>query len=68
VVKDDKKDAYQDSITAPLNRAHDNNAGGDPEGLEENIVDADPLGEVLTAIPKVRVWTSFVGLGTNMRC
>jgi hypothetical protein len=69
VVKDDKKDAYQDSVTAPLNRVHDDNAGGDIEGLEENIAAAEaPLSEVLTAIPKVRVWTSFIGLKTNLRC
>ena len=54
VVKDDKKDTYQDSITAPLNREHDDNAGGDADGLEEDIAAAEArLGEVLTAILKV---------------
>ncbi|KAI0245327.1 hypothetical protein BJV78DRAFT_1090396, partial [Lactifluus subvellereus] len=55
VVKDNKKDAYQDSVTAPLNRAHDDNSGGDIEGLDKNIAAAEaPLSEVLTAIPKLR--------------
>jgi len=54
VVKDDRKDTYQDSVTAPLNREHDDNAGGDVDGSEEDIAAAEaPLGEVLTAIPKV---------------
>ena len=54
VVKDDKKDTYQDSVTAPLNRDHDDNVGGDVDGLEEDIAAAEAsLGEVLTAIPKV---------------
>ena len=52
MVKDDKKEMYQDCVTAPLNREHNNNAGGDTEGPEDNIT-AESLGEVLTAIPKV---------------
>ena len=66
MVKDDKKDAYQDCVTAPLNRVHDDNVGSDAEGLEDNITAADaPLGEVLTAIPKVYFVTSFMELRTN---
>ena len=54
MVKDDRKDTYQDSVTAPLNREHDDNAGGDVDGSEEDIAAAEaPLSEVLTAIPKV---------------
>ena len=54
MVKDDRKDTYQDSVTAPLNREHDDNASGDVDGSEEDIADAEaPLSEVLTAIPKV---------------
>jgi hypothetical protein len=56
VVKDDKKDVYQDSVTAPLSRDNDDDAGGDTEGLEDNIGTAEALGEVLTAIPKVCFW------------
>ena len=54
MVKDDKNDAYQDSVTAPLSRKHDNDAGGDTEGLEADTAAAGALGEVLTAIPKVQ--------------
>jgi hypothetical protein len=37
-----------------LNREHDDNAGGDVDGSEEDIAAAEaPLSEVLTAIPKV---------------
>jgi hypothetical protein len=54
MVKDDKKNIYQDSITATLNREHDNNASGDVNGLEEDTAAAEaPFDEVLTAIPKV---------------
>jgi hypothetical protein len=54
VVKDDRKENYQDSVTAPLSREHDDDAGGDADGLEEDIAAAEaPLGQVLTAIPKV---------------
>jgi hypothetical protein len=54
VVKDDRKDTYQDSVTAPLNRKYDDNAGGDVDESEEDIAAAEaPLGEVLTPIPKV---------------
>jgi hypothetical protein len=54
VVKDDRKETYQDSVTAPLSREHDDDAGGDADGLEEDIAAAEaPLGQVLTAIPKV---------------
>lgn len=52
VVKEDKKDIYQDSVTAPLNREHDDDAG-DTEGFEENLTTTESLSEVLTAIPKV---------------
>jgi hypothetical protein len=64
VVKDDKKDIYQDSITAPLSREHDDNAGGN---TEENMAAAGNLREVLTTIPKVCSWMSesFVRLKTN---
>jgi hypothetical protein len=52
VVIDDKKDVYQDSVSAPLNREHDDDAGGDAD--REDIQDsAERLGEVLTAIPKL---------------
>jgi hypothetical protein len=45
---------------------HDNNAGGNAEGLENNTEAADaPFGEVLTAIPKVHFVTSFIKLRTN---
>ena len=68
MVKDDKKDTYQDCVTAPLNRVYNDNAGGDAEGLEDNITAADaPLGEVLTAIPKVYFVTSFMEVRTNFR-
>jgi hypothetical protein len=54
-VKDDKKDSYQDSVTAPLSREYDDSGGGDGDGLEEDSTAAEaPLAEVLTAIPKVR--------------
>ena len=54
MVKDDRKDTYQDSVTAPLNREYDDNAGGDVDGSKQDIAAAEaPLGEVLTAIPKV---------------
>jgi len=54
VVKDDKKDIYQDAVTAPLNREHDDDVSGGVDGLEEDIAAAEAsLGEVLTAIPKV---------------
>jgi hypothetical protein len=54
VVKDDRKQTYQDSVTAPLSREHDDNAGGDLDGLEEDMAAAEAhLGQVLTAIPKV---------------
>ena len=48
MVKDDKKDAYQNCITAFLNRKHDDDASGDTDRLEDA-----PFGKVLTAIPKV---------------
>ena len=65
MVKDDKKDVYQDSVTAPLSRDHDDEAGYDTEGQEENIAGAEAFGEVLTAIPKVYFWRSFTRLSTN---
>jgi len=58
VVKDDKKDTYQDCVTAPLNREHNDDVGGDTEGFEDDAA-AESLGEVLTAIPKVSL-VSFV--------
>ena len=51
---------YQDSVTAPLSKEHDNDAGGDTEGLEENIAAAEAFGKVLTVIPKVCFWRSFM--------
>ena len=60
VVKDDKNDIYQDFVTAPLNREHDDDAGGDAEGLEENMAAAETFQKVLTAIPKVCFWMLFV--------
>jgi hypothetical protein len=64
VVKDDKMDIYQDSVTAPLSREHNNDVGSD---TEENMAAARNLGEVLTTIPKVCSWMSesFVRLKTN---
>jgi hypothetical protein len=63
VVKDDKKETYQDSVTAPLNREHDDDTGSDMEGLEDFTEAADaPLVEVLTAIPKVCSRTLFAGV------
>jgi hypothetical protein len=54
VVRDDRKETYQDSVTAPLSGEHDDNAGGDLDGLKEDIAAAEaPLSQVLTAIPKV---------------
>ena len=53
MVKDDKKDVYQDSVIAPLSREHDDDASDNMEGVEENMLAAGTLGEVLTAIPKV---------------
>ena len=50
IVKHDKKDTYQDSVTASLNREHGNDASGD---VEDIAVAEASLGEVLTAIPKV---------------
>ena len=46
MVKDDKKDAYQDCVTAPLNREHDDDAGGDTDRLEDNIAPAECLSPV----------------------
>ena len=51
MVRDNRKETYQDSVTAPLSQKHDDNAGGDLDGLEQDI--EAPLGRVLTAIPKV---------------
>jgi hypothetical protein len=54
IVKDDRKETYQDSVTAPLSWEHDDDAGGDVDGLEEDIAAAEaPLGQVLAAIPKM---------------
>lgn len=63
MVKDDKKETYQDSVTAPLNREHDDDTGGDMEGLEDFTEAADaPFVEVLTTIPKVCSRTLFAGV------
>jgi hypothetical protein len=51
-VKDNKKDTYQDSVTIPLNREHDDDAGGDADEGDSSVV-ASELSGVLTAIPKV---------------
>lgn len=59
-MKDDKKDMYQDSVTAPLSREHDDDAGSDVEGPEENLAAVKALKEVLTAIPKVCFWRSYI--------
>lgn len=66
MVKDNKKDVYQDTVTAPLNREHDETGGGDIKELDDNIgaVEA-PLGEVLTTIPKVRFRSSSNRLGSR---
>ena len=54
VVKYDRKDTYQGSVIAPLNREHNDNVGGDMDGSEEDIAAVEaPLSEVLTTIPKV---------------
>ena len=51
--------AYQDSVTAPLDRAHDEDITGlQDEGDEDNApvdpsISAELLGEALTAIQKV---------------
>jgi hypothetical protein len=37
VVKDDRKETYQDSVTALLSQEHDDNDGGDANGLEEDV-------------------------------
>ena len=67
IVKDDKRDSYQDSVTAPLDREHDDDAGYDMDRLDDDTGAAGtPLGEVLTAVPKVRSGTLFIGLGTNL--
>ena len=60
VVKDDKKDAYQDSVTASLSREHNDDVGGDTKGLEENIIVSETLREVLTVILKVCSYMAFV--------
>ena len=59
MVRDDRKDTYQDSvmITAPLNREHDDNAGGDVDWSEDDRAAAEALlDEALTAIP----WIDFI--------
>jgi hypothetical protein len=61
IVKDDKRDVYQDSVTMPLGREHDNSGGGDADGLEEDLAAAEaPLSEVLMAIPKVYLFPDFM--------
>ena len=56
MVKDNKKDTYQDSVTVPSNREHDDDAGGDVDELEDGldiVATEATLSGVLTAIPKV---------------
>lgn len=52
-----RDDAYQDSVTAPLDRSFDDDAAGlDEEGDDEdedNPPSTSPLQEVLTAVEKV---------------
>ena len=45
MVRDDRKHIYQDSvtITTPLNREHDDNAGGDVDWSEKDIAAAEAL-------------------------
>ena len=53
MVKDDKKETYQDAVTTPIDRKYDDSTCGDAEGQEDSIGVTDAyLGEVLTAIPK----------------
>jgi hypothetical protein len=69
IVKDKKRDSYQDCVTAPLDREHNDNMGYDMDGLDADIGAADtPFGEILTAVPKVCYRTLFIGLGTNLLC
>jgi hypothetical protein len=66
VVKDDKKDTYQDSVTAPLSRENDDSGGGDMDGLDDDIAAAAaPLGKVLTAIPKVLCFSTSFEIWTD---
>lgn len=61
VFKDNRKDAYQDSVTAPLNREHDDSGGGNADGLEEDTAAMEaPLSKVLTTIPKVHSPLDFM--------
>ena len=46
-------------LLPPLNREHNNDTCGDTEGHKDNIVPAETLGEVLTAISKVSFHHSF---------
>jgi hypothetical protein len=64
MVKDNKKDIYQDFVTAPLGREYNDNAGGN---TEENMAAVGNLREVLTVIPKDCSWMSesFVQLKAN---
>ena len=62
MVKDDRKETYQDSVTAPLSRGHDSDAG-DVDGLEEAT-----LGQVLTAIPKVDFIFGLHILDSELTC
>ena len=62
VVKDNKndKDAYQDSVTAPMGREFNDDAGGDGNGFDEDMLAVGAaFDEVLTAIPKVCLILEF---------
>lgn len=66
MVKYVKKDIYQDYVAASLHREHVINAGGDVDGLEEDIATAKaPLSEVLTALPKVHFVLNFMDQTQN---
>jgi hypothetical protein len=69
VVKDDRKESYQDSVTVPLSWEHNDNAGGDADGLEEDIAAAEaPLGQVLTAILKMDFIFGLHDLDSELIC
>ena len=62
VVKDNKndKDAYQDSVTAPMGREFNDDAGGDGNGSDEDMLAVGAtLSKVLTVIPKVYLILEF---------
>ena len=62
MVKDKKndKDTYQDSVTAPMGRDFNDNAGGDGNDSDEDMLAVGAtLSEVLAAIPKVCLILEF---------